>query len=76
MAGIIAGTVASKLFVKVFAAVYLPQKHNIKVFVSSYGADLIKMAVLLLIVVVACVIWIRRIVRGLNITEALKLGDD
>lgn len=76
MAGIIAGTVASKLFVKVFAAVYLPQKHNIKVFVSSYGADLIKMAVLLLIVVVVCVVWIRRIVRGLNITEALKLGDD
>ena len=75
-AGVVAGTVASKLFAKVFAAVYLPQKHNIKVFISSYGPDLIKLAVLLLVVVFVCVFWIRRIVRGLKITEALKLGDD
>ena len=75
-AGILAGTLASKLFVNVFSAVYLPQKHNLEVFVNSYGADLIKMGVVLVVVVIWCVLWIRRIVRGLNITEALKLGDD
>ena len=76
LAGILAGTLASKLFVKVFAAVYLPQKHNISVFVNSYGMDLVKMGVVLVVVVIWCVLWIRRIVKGLNITEALKLGDD
>ena len=75
-AGVLAGTLASKFFVKVFAAVYLPEKHNIAVFTSSYGGDLIKLAATLLIVVLVCIFWIRRIVRGLNITEALKLGDD
>ena len=76
LAGILAGTLASKLFVRVFAAVYLPQKHNISVFVNSYGMDLVKMGVVLVVVVIWCVLWIRRIVKGLNITEALKLGDD
>jgi putative ABC transport system permease protein len=75
-AGVLSGTLASKFFVKVFAAVYLPQRHNVTVFTSSYGSDMIKMGVVLLIVVVVCVFWIRRIVRSLNITEALKLGED
>ena len=75
-AGIVAGMLASKFFVKIFAAVYLPERHNIDVFTSSYGGDLIKLAAALLIVILVCVFWIRRIVRGLNITEALKLGDD
>lgn len=75
-AGVIAGTLASKYFVKLFAAVYLPQKHNVAVFISSYGGDMIKLALVLLVVVLVCVFWIRKIVRGLNITEALKLGDD
>lgn len=75
-AGVLAGTLASKFFVKVFAAVYLPEKHNIAVFTSSYGGDLIKLGLVLLLVVIVCIFWIRRIVKGLNITEALKLGDD
>ena len=75
-AGVLAGTLASKFFVRVFAAVYLPEKHNLAIFTSSYGGDLIKLAATLLIVVLVCIFWIRRIVRGLNITEALKLGDD
>ena len=75
-AGILAGILASKFFVKLFAAVYLPEKHNIPVFTSTVGGDLIKLAVVLLVVVLVCIIWIRRIVRGLNITEALKLGED
>ena len=75
-AGIIAGVLASGFFAKVFAAVYLPQKHSVSVFVSAYGGDMIRLGAVLLIVVAICVVWIRRIVRGLNITEALKLGED
>ena len=76
IAGIIAGVLASRFFAKVFAAVYLPQKHSVSVFVSEYGGDMLRLGGVLLIVVAVCVIWIRRIVRGLNITEALKLGED
>ena len=76
LAGIIAGVLASKFFAKVFAAVYLPEKHSVAVFDSAYGGDMIRLGVVLLIVVAICFIWIRRIVKGLNITEALKLGED
>ena len=76
VAGVLAGTLASRFFVRVFAAVYLPEKHNIDLFISSYGGDMVKLAVVLLVVVLICIFWIRRIVKGLNITEALKLGDD
>ena len=76
IAGIIAGVLASRFFAKVFAAVYLPQKHSVSVFVSEYGGDMLRLGGVLVVVVAICVIWIRRIVRGLNITEALKLGED
>ncbi len=76
LAGVIAGMIASKLFVKVFASVYLPQKHNVNVFINSYGGDILKMGAVLGGVILICVFWIRSIVRKLNITEALKLGDD
>jgi putative ABC transport system permease protein len=37
---------------------------------------MLRLGAVLILVVAICVVWIRRIVRGLNITEALKLGED
>lgn len=76
LAGIVAGILASKFFAKVFAAVYLPQKHSVSVFESAYSGDMLRLAGVLILVVMFCTMWIRRIIRGLNITEALKLGED
>ena len=75
-AGVIAGEVASKLFTNLFAAVYMPEKHSLDLVVVSYGADLIRLGAVLAAVVVICIMQLRRIVGRLNITEALKLGDD
>ena len=76
MAGIIAGVLSSKLFAKLFATFYLPQKHNIALFSSSSLGDMLKLGLVLLVFMVICIIWNRRIIKDLNITEALKLGDD
>lgn len=76
MAGIIAGVLSSKLFAKLFATFYLPQKHNIALFASSSLGDMLKLGLILLLFMVICIIWNRRIIKDLNITEALKLGDD
>ncbi|MCR5339217.1 MAG: ABC transporter permease [Lachnospiraceae bacterium] len=76
MAGILAGELASWLFAPVFAAVYLPKQHNVPVFISAVGGDLLRILIVLLLVVSVCVVILRRIVGGMNITEALKLGDD
>nr|MCR5282824.1 FtsX-like permease family protein [Lachnospiraceae bacterium] len=76
MAGVLAGCLASWLFAPVFAAVYLPKKHNVPIFISAVGGDLLRILAVLLVVVVICILILRRIVSGMNITEALKLGDD
>ncbi|MCR5283284.1 MAG: FtsX-like permease family protein [Lachnospiraceae bacterium] len=76
LAGVGAGLITSKFFASVFAAVYLPQKHNVPVFVSSPGVDTIRLSAVLIVVVIICILWIRRILKGLNITRALKLGED
>ena len=76
MAGVLAGCLASWLFAPVFAAVYLPRKHNVPVFINAVGGDLVRILVVLIVVVSVCIVILRRIVSGMNITEALKLGDD
>ncbi len=76
LAGVLAGCLASWLFAPVFAAVYLPKKHNVPVFISAIGGDIFRILLILLVVVALCIVILRRIVGKLNITEALKLGDD
>ena len=76
IAGVGAGMITSKFFAPIFAAVYLPQKHSVGVFVTSIGADTVRLGLVLAIAVITCIIWIRRILKGLNITRALKLGED
>ncbi|MCR4690493.1 MAG: ABC transporter permease [Lachnospiraceae bacterium] len=75
-AGVGAGILTSRFFAPVFAAVYLPQKHSVPVFVTGSAMDTIRLCVTLSLVVIICIIWIRRILKGLNITRALKLGED
>ncbi|MBO4337118.1 MAG: ABC transporter permease, partial [Lachnospiraceae bacterium] len=76
LAGVGAGILTSRFFAPVFSAVYLPQKHCIPVFVTSTKMDTIWLGAVLSVVIFICIIWIRRIVKGLNITRALKLGED
>ncbi len=76
IAGVFAGTLTSRLFVNVFSTVYLPQKHNIDIYVESYSADIMRLLIVLFAVIILCMIWIRRIVGKLNISQALKLGED
>ncbi|MCR5417842.1 MAG: hypothetical protein K6E84_02910 [Lachnospiraceae bacterium] len=75
-AGVGAGMITSRFFAPVFAAVYLPQKHSVGVFVTSIKADAVRLGLVLAVAVIACIIWIRRILKSLNITRALKLGED
>ena len=76
MAGVFAGSLTSKLFMKVFSTVYLPMKHNIDVFSVSYVKDISWLLFVLSLVIIFCMIWIRRIVGRLNISQAIKLGED
>lgn len=76
LAGVGAGTIATILFARIYAVVYLPEKHAIKLLTYVSGADMIRLGVIIGGAMIACFIIIRTIIKKLKITEALKLGED
>lgn len=76
LAGGGAGALGTVLFAKLIALVYLPKEHNIPLHIVGYGSDMIKLFAVILVVVLVCFMVIRRILAGMKIAEALKLGED
>lgn len=76
LAGFGTGYIATVLFAKLITIVYLPYKHNIPIGLCLTFSDNVKMLVIIGLAFVACFVVISRIVRGMNITQALKLGSD
>ena len=76
LAGVGAGSVATKLFSKLFAVVYLPEKHAVSLETYISGADFLRLGVIIGASIIVCFIIIRQIIRRMKITEALKLGED
>ena len=75
-AGIGAGTVATFLFSKLFAVVYLPEKHAVPLEMYTSAADFLRLTLIIGGSMLLCYIIIHRIVRRMKITDALKLGED
>ena len=76
LAGIGAGTIATILFSGLFAVVYLPENHAVHLTTYVSGADMLRLCIIMLIVIVICFMIIRGIIKKLKIAEALKLGED
>lgn len=76
LAGGVCGGVATYLFVKLFGVIYLPQKHNLSIYVYLDQMDVVKLVAVLLVMILLCIVILRRLVRSLNITQALKLGEE
>ena len=76
LAGVGAGMLATVLFAKIYAVVYLPEKHAIKLLTYISGGDMIRLGIIIGGAIIACFIIIRTIIKKLKITEALKLGED
>lgn len=70
------GMVSTLLFVKLFGIVYLPEKHNLDIYVYFHAGDIIKLAAVLVIMIIICMLVLRRIIKTMNITKALKLGEE
>lgn len=76
ISGVLSGVAATALFGELFAVVYLPQKHSIPLRNVTAVSDVIRLFVVITLAVIICMTIIKRIVKRLNITEALKLGED
>ena len=76
LAGYGVGAAATVLFVKLVAVVYLPESHNIAISIAVDPYDIIKLTAVVVFMFVVCFVVIRTILKKMNITQALKLGED
>ncbi len=74
--GVGSGVLSTVLFVQLITLVYLPKRHNIGLGIYVYGSDMIKLCAVILVVMLVCILVIRRILGRMNIAHALKLGED
>lgn len=70
------GVLTTMLFVKLVAVVYLPETHNIPISIVVNMFDVVKLTMAVLLMFIICFIVIRTILKKMNITQALKLGED
>lgn len=76
IAGGIVGMVSTLLFVKLFGIVYLPEKHNLDIYIYFEAGDIIKLATVVVVMILVCILVLRKLIKSLNITQALKLGEE
>ncbi len=76
LAGGAVGYGATGLFASLYACVYLPEKHVMPLQVFLSGTDAIRLGAIFLVVFLIVLLVLRRIVRSMRISEALKLGED
>ncbi len=74
--GLGVGMLTTFLFTKLVSLVYLPRVHNIPLEIIFRASDIMKMCVIIGIMLVVCFIVIYRIIKKMNITKAIKLGED
>ena len=75
-AGVGAGILSASLYDKIISIIYLPEKHTIPVEISMPMADIVKPVVVILAALFVAFIIISRIIKGLKISETLKMGED
>lgn len=76
VSGIAVGIVSMVLFTRLYCLVYLPEKHNVDIVLAWEISDMVKLLAIVGIVLIICAVIIRRQVKKLNITKALKLGEE
>lgn len=76
LSGFGVGMLTTFLFTKLLSIVYLPRKHNIPISVVTLPEDVIKIVGILLVAFVICIGIMRKIIKNMNITKALKMGED
>ena len=70
------GMTATLLFIRLFGVVYLPEKHNLGIYIYYELGDIVKLFVVIAVMIIICMLILRRLVRSMNITQALKLGEE
>ena len=76
LSGFGVGAITTTLFAKLISIVYLPKKHNIPIKIYVEAGDIAKITLIFVAAFAICFAIMRRTVKNMNITKALKMGDD
>lgn len=76
VAGGLVGMAATFLYIKLFGIVYMPAKHNLDIYIYYESGDIIKLFAVIAVMIVVCLLMLRKLIRSMNITQALKLGEE
>lgn len=70
------GTLASILFTKLFALIYLPKRHNVDIYIEYLLVDYVKLGIVIFVMIFVCLAFLRELVKRMDISKSLKLGED
>ena len=70
------GALTTFLFTKLISIVYLPRKHNLPLTIFVRASDSVRIIATIAVSFLVCFFIMRRLIRDLNITKALKMGED
>lgn len=70
------GFIATLLYINLFSIVYLPEKSVLNIQVFWEASDIEKMFIVVGVMILVCLLIIRGQIKKMNITQALKLGED
>lgn len=76
VAGAGVGFLASYLYIPLIMVVYLPGRHALATEVISSSTDIIRIAGILAVMLAVCFVVLAKVVSGMKIAQALKLGED
>ncbi len=74
--GGVIGILSSKLFVPMIQVAYAGDNQVTPLNLTMQAGDLIKLGIVILVMVIACIVVLARIISKMKITNALKLGED
>lgn len=76
LSGFVVGIVATRFFIGVIALVYFPRKHNLPIAIINRVSDVGEIAIILSIAFIICFVIMSRDIKKMDITKALKMGDN
>lgn len=76
ISSVVVGAASSILFIKLISCIYLPEKHSIAFNVYTSYSGLIRIGAVMITAIILCMVIIIRFIKKMNITEAIKMGQD
>ena len=75
ISSVIVGLTTSILFIKLISCIYLPEKHSIPLGVYVSYSGFVRIGIIMIAALIICMMIIVRFIKKMNITEAIKMGE-